>query len=291
MFWLVSIFLLLVCAPTYTIEEKSIVIVTASYNNASWLLFNLNSVVNQKYTNFHLIYIDDCSKDDTGDLVEFYAKIKKVHHKITIIRNTERKGALYNQYHAIHSCPDDAIIIILDGDDWFLHDGVLSYINNVYQDPAIWLTYGQFVEYPSGGRGFCCPMPDSIIASNGFRDHEHIPSHLRTFYAWLFKQIKLEDLMFEGNFFKMSGDIAAMFPMIEMARNGHFKFISDILLVYNGENSLNDHKISKDLQRALDLELRSRPRYPALETPVFSEKGQPETVNVPQKNNKDIKDE
>ena len=58
----------------------------------------------------------------------------------------------------------------------------------------------------------------------------------------------------------MTGDIAAMFPMIEMARD-HFKFIPDVLYIYNGVNPISEHKVSRQLQRKLDLEIRRRPRY------------------------------
>ena len=45
----------------------------------------------------------------------------------------------------------------------------------------------------------------------------------------------------------MTGDIAAMFSMIEMAQD-HFKFIPKILLVYNNANPINNYKVSKKLE-------------------------------------------
>ncbi len=42
-------------------DEKHMVIVTASYKNAQWYAWNLDSVFDQKYENWHLIYVDDCS--------------------------------------------------------------------------------------------------------------------------------------------------------------------------------------------------------------------------------------
>lgn len=246
--------------------QLPIVIVTASYNNASWYQWNLDSVIAQQYINWRMIYIDDCSTDDTGNLVDAYLKEKGMENKITLIRNTERKRAMHNLYEAIHSCRNNEIIIILDGDDRLAHDTVLAHINGVYQNTNIWLTYGQFKEYPSGAAGFCIPMPDFIVQENAFRDFHSGPSHLRTFYAGLFKQIKKEDLMLNGSFLPMTCDLATMFPMIEMARNGHFAFIPDILLEYNASNALNDHKISKKIQRDCDLFVRQLPRYAALES-------------------------
>ena len=251
------------------IPEKRIVVVIASYNNKTWYTWNLDSVFDQRYNNYHIIYVDDCSTDGTFELVKAYIKRQGLTDRVTLIHNTQRCGALANQYKAIHMCEDDDIIVILDGDDVLAHTGVLCYINKMYQNPDVWLTYGQFREWPRGFKGFCRPYKQEVIDGNKFREVNEGPSHLRTFYAGLFKKINKEDLMYNGDFFKMSGDIAAMFPMIEMARD-HFQCIPDVLLVYNGANALNDHKISKGLQRQLDLVIRSRKRYEKI-TSLFSE--------------------
>lgn len=245
---------------TARMPEKSIVIITCSYNNSKWYEWNLDSIRTQKYTNYKCIYIDDCSTDGTADLVQEYIDRHNLHDTVILVRNSERKGAMCNQYTAISACNDDDIIIICDGDDRFAHRKVLRRINKVYSKFDVWLTYGQFREYPSGAIGFCRPMPARVILYNAFRSYVVIPSHLRTFYAGLFKEINVEDLMHDGEFLPMVCDIAAMFPMIEMARD-HFKFIPEVLLEYNAVNDLNDHKVSKELQRKLDLVIRNRPRY------------------------------
>lgn len=251
-------------------EEKRIVLVIASYNNIRWCKSNLITVFKQKYENYLVIYINDCSSDGTGEEVKRLILEYGMQDKVIFVDNTERKGALANQYHAIHSCQDTDVIAILDGDDRLANEHVLARINQEYQDPNVWLTYGQFKEYPSNAIGFCCPMPDHVVQNNSFRTHNHIPSHMRTFYAGLFKRIKKEDLCdSQGNFLMMTGDIAAMFPMIEMARE-HFRFIPDVLYVYNGANILNDHKVSKSMQRAIDLLIRSRSPYEKL-TSLFLE--------------------
>ncbi|MCX5921944.1 MAG: glycosyltransferase family 2 protein [Candidatus Dependentiae bacterium] len=247
--------------------ERRIVVITASYNNKDWYQANLDSIFAQNYTNYRVIYIDDCSPDGTGDLVEQYIKENGQEHRVTLVKNKKHCGAMANHYNAITTCDDRDIIVIVDGDDCVARQGVFNYLNNVYADNSIWLTYGQFVEFPSGCHGFCCPMPRHVIERNAFRDFEHIPSHMRTFYAGLFKQIKKEDLMYQGEFLKMDADIAAMFPMIEMARD-HFRFIPEVLYAYNGGNALNDHKISKSMQRQLDLMLRAKPRYNKAKSPI-----------------------
>jgi glycosyltransferase involved in cell wall biosynthesis len=252
--------------------EKHIVLVVASYKNAQWYKWNLDSAFNQNYKNYHIIYIDDCSPDGTYDLVKAYVQEKRQEDRITLIKNDVRAGCpLANHYKAIQSCKDTDIIIILDGDDALAGPDVLPYINAVYSDPNVWLTYGQYQEWPNGARGFCSPYPAHIVANNAFREWADTPSHLRTFYAGLFKQIKTEDLICDGQFFIMTGDMAAMIPMIEMARD-HFKFIPKVLYLYNATNVLSEHRVDKALQRKLDLEIRSRKRYDKIESPFRNAK-------------------
>jgi len=250
------------------IEEKHIVVVTASYNNKKWYKKNLDSVFNQNYKNWRLIYIDDCSTDGTGDLVETYIQEKGFQNQVTLIKNKKRVGSpLGNQYYAIHSCKDTDIIIILDGDDWLAHDHVFSYINNVYQDPSVWLTYGTFKEHPSGKvRNYCKPVPLEIVTHNAFREFKFIPTHLRTFYAGLFKKINKKDLQHNGKIIKMAGDLAAMFPMLEMAQY-NFKFIPDILLIYNSNTGSNHHTINQALQTSNNKKIRKKKRYNPIESP------------------------
>ena len=57
-----------------SLPEKKIVILIPSYNNSRWYKENLDSIINQNYSNYRIVYVDDCSPDNTGQLVETYIK-------------------------------------------------------------------------------------------------------------------------------------------------------------------------------------------------------------------------
>lgn len=136
---------------------KNIVVVVPSYNNKKWYERNLASIISQNYPNFRVIYIDDCSPDGTGELVETYIVKHKQQDKIKLIRNTERKGAMHNLYDMIHSCDDNDVVVTADGDDWLAHAGVLARINSEYQNENVWVTYGSYM--------------DSLISQGGVVGH------------------------------------------------------------------------------------------------------------------------
>lgn len=246
---------------TKIINNKKFVIVIPSYNNQTWYKYNLDSVYNQNYKSFRVIYIDDKSTDETYNLVKNYIKTNKRENKTILIKNKNNMGALANHYNAILLSQDDEIIVSLDGDDWFANDNVLQYLNEIYQDPNIWMTYGQFKNWPTNQIGWCKPIPEKVIERNKFREFGFCMAQPRTYYVWLAKKIKKEDLLDKNNnFYKIAGDVALMFPMIEMAGE-RFKFISDVLCIRNVCNSLNDFKINKEIQKIITRKIRKKEKY------------------------------
>ncbi|OGB83709.1 hypothetical protein A3F66_05270 [candidate division TM6 bacterium RIFCSPHIGHO2_12_FULL_32_22] len=247
------------------IAEKPIVILTASYNNSKWYKRNLASAFGQNYSNYRIIYIDDCSPDNTGNLVKEYVKLQNQDHRFTLIQNKERGLALYNIYYAIHLCNPEEIVVVLDGDDCFCHNNVLNIINKEYSTKDIWLTHGSCCYLSSGSRiEWCMPIPKNTINDNNFRQWPHGPTHVRTFYAWLFHKINLEDFLDKlGWFYRMSYDVAMFMPMLEMCGSRH-SFIDEILYVYNDLNDINDHKVDTHLQHSLNHEIRNKSKYKVL---------------------------
>lgn len=245
------------------IEEKPFVVIIPSYNNIKWYKSNLDSVLEQNYTNYRIIYVDDCSKDGTAEAVEEYLKQKVQKTPIEFIKNRERVGAMANLYGAIHSCKDNEIAVLVDGDDWLYHDDVLKHLNEIYSSGEIWFTHGNLMEYPMGHVTWCEPIPAEVIANRTYRNFK-CPSHLRTFYVWLFKKIRLQDFLYKGEFLKMAWDMAIMYPLAEMAEERH-AFVSEVTYAYNMSNPINDNKVDADLQNYLDRVIRNRPPYQRLE--------------------------
>lgn len=251
---------------------KEIVVIIPSYNNRQWYQRNLSSVVDQDYRKFRVIYLDDCSSDGTGELVDQFIADHKLSNLIHLIRNPVRLGALENLYNAIHTCDYSDIVVLLDGDDWLAHDRVLTKIDEVYNSFDCWMTYGQYRSWPEDGIAYSKEISSETIETNNVRANEWSASHLRTFYAWLFKLIKKEDLIGPcGNFYQMSWDQAIMFPMLEMS--GHrAKFISEVLYIYNAANPISDYKVDRELQRSLEAAIRRQTPYARLHEAITGNK-------------------
>lgn len=261
---------ILTCLNPIENGERRIVVVIASYNNQKWYQRNLDSVFSQKYRNYRVIYIDDCSSDGTADLVEQYVKEKERSHRFLLIKNDVRSYKMANTYRAYHMCNDTDVIIELDGDDWLMHDQVFTRYNQIYADPNVWMTYGHFMEWPTNAPQIMSEIENEVIQTNSFRKKEKCCfwAGLRTYYAWLVKQIALKDCMFKGTFLTMTSDTAIMLPMFEMAGN-RYAFLTEMMLEHNVATSFNDHKVDGALQFEACCHVLALEPYKKLPEPII----------------------
>ena len=250
--------------------ENNFVIIIPSYNNAKFLVKNLDSALHQNYKNYRIIYVDDASTDETFTLLNNHLKLVKPCVDIKIIKNSENKGALYNFYHTIHqNVMDDEIVVCLDGDDQLAHNNVLSFLNKIYENKStqshqeIWLTYGQF-STNRGSLGFAREYAQSIVKTGSFRNAPWSATHLKSFKAWLFKKINKDDFLYNGSFFRYCSDMAFMFPMLEMGRN-HIQYIQEILYIYNLDNPISEFRKSRKTEMFYGNYIRSLKKYSSLD--------------------------
>ena len=239
------------------------VVLVCSYNNAKFYQKNLTSIFEQTYPHFRVVYIDDHSNDGTALKVKQFYKLYHPRCQFSLIENKANLGCMHNTYRAIHSCQNREIIVIVDGDDWLAHKNVLLYLSKCYEEEKVWLTYGQYREYPSYKIGISSPCNTVALREGKMREMPWTTSHLKSFYAGLFKKIKKTDLMRKGRFIWVTSDQAFMLPMLEMARE-RSHFIKDVLYIYNKGNSLGDHQTKARDQLEMKGYIRSLPSYPAV---------------------------
>lgn len=65
-------------------------ILMAVYNGENYIKEQLNSIIRQTVKDWHLYICDDCSSDNTVDIVLDY--VNKYPDKITLVQNSENMG-------------------------------------------------------------------------------------------------------------------------------------------------------------------------------------------------------
>lgn len=237
-------------------------VVVPAYNCAQWLPNCLDSIASQDYP-CEVCIVDDAS-DDTRQL-EVISRYCDEHGWLKVV-NPENRGGVYSLIVGIEtlSCRDEDVIVCIDGDDWLYRDDALSIIASAYADGDVLLTYGSYLTLHDGARGVCRRTPAKVIRNRTYRKHRWIYSHPRTFRYLLWRNIRDEDLRDEnGEYYRETTDQVVMLPMLEMS-GGRFKFIKEILYVYNTASEDNVHKLRRDKQVETEMKIRSRKPYESL---------------------------
>jgi len=246
---------------TVLCKMNKFIVVVPVYNADEYISDCLASVMCQTYENFTCVIIDDRSTDQTASIVKAFQD-DPVSPKLTRVYNTTRAGSpLANIVKGISMMSRDGedIIVNLDGDDRFYHDGVLEKLNEVYSDPSIWLTYGNFVPRSGNYGPYCKKIENTRLYR---KSRNWYASHLRTFKSKLWNKIRDDDLRDTGGrYFNVAGDAALLYPMLEMCGMKHHHFISEVLYEYNDLNALNEMKVAEQKQFSTGEFIQSKPCY------------------------------
>jgi len=249
-------------------KQNKFIIISTVYNKSKWIKFNANSIKHQSYENYLVVYGYDKSTDDTlqhlTDAVQGEDKM--------IVYHNPNPGSFLNCFMGTYKYlkennliqPDD-IIVEVDGDDWLLHPFVLQYLNQVYQNDNIWMTYGQYIHYPSGELGghYHLHLENHVDVSNSYRHNVFPYSHLKTYKAFLVDKITDDDLIdpVTGKYFNAASDFALCMPMVEMAGKSRIFRIDEPVYVYNVSADL-DSETNNRVGEQKETEQRIRQKTP-----------------------------
>lgn len=258
-------------------KKNKIKVIIPFHNPGDYFDMCINSVLTQDYENFDVLFIDDCSTDDSynkipacvyktdennepvkdekGDLV-----ITDIHPILEITKcknvnawkSNRKLTALPNIHNAIINVskePDD-IIFILYGDDWLINKTVLSKINDFYNKNNCLMTYGS-AKYSDGKKYYSAPYQEKDF--NIIRRINRKFSHPLTFRKSLYNKFceidpQFESFKFKNNEWMTSCSIQAIFyPLADLAGFNSCQHMNDLIYVYNTDNPLNSEKTNTDL--------------------------------------------
>ena len=69
--------------------EEQVDVLLATYNGEKYVAEQIDSILNQTYKNIHLIISDDCSKDNTSEILKEYEQKYIQQHNLGVIKNIE----------------------------------------------------------------------------------------------------------------------------------------------------------------------------------------------------------
>ena len=236
------------------------VILTTLYNSENYIERCLYSIMSQTFKDFKCYITDDLSTDNSVNIVK---KIIESDNRFILIQNNEKLYQPGNYDQVIRyneNISNDEICVEVDGDDWLPNSKTLERINEVYKNPDVWVANGSF-KYSTGSNGFSQKQTNF----DSLRKSRFTASHIRTWRAFLWRNILQKDLTDEdGIYWKISGDLSFMYPMLEMSGEEHYVFMKDINYIYNEQNPLNDHKVNLKLVNEIATKIRNKKPYKKL---------------------------
>ena len=100
-----------------------------NYNGKTFFQNCIESVLNQTYKNFEIVFIDDVSTDKSVGIAK---GLLKPPHKVIELKQKRLNGGARNEAY-LHLSDNVDYIFCVDSDDWLLNGNVLEMINNKLQ--------------------------------------------------------------------------------------------------------------------------------------------------------------
>ena len=231
----------------------------------------LDSVYSQFYPRnlVRHIFIDDASTDTTNDLILEWLR-NHPDNNVNYIRNHQRTGGCANNLAGFRIAPPGSIICELNGDDWLPDPGVISYLNKVYQNPHVWMTYNT-AKTKQGRLVKPVPISKDIIRNNSYREKASFGRHLHTFRQELFTHLKEESLIDPdtGEYF-ISGDDKAFYLSLQELAGWHSRHLYRFTYIYNYSGIDPEYGDLED-QHLRTERILHMPKYKPLDTLLYAD--------------------
>jgi glycosyltransferase involved in cell wall biosynthesis len=182
------------------------------------------SLLNQTNKNWHCIFINDMSEDDTSKKLKELSLLDQ----FTFVENKNKKYALRNIVTTARLFQErsDIIVAVIDGDDSLCNDETVDILIKEYQgqESVVWTGH----RWDINDLNISKNMPENV---NPYM-WPWCASHLRTFSSSLLKDISdtnFKDL--NSEWFKRGYDQALMLPILSLTNRR--KYVNEICYLYN----------------------------------------------------------
>lgn len=122
-------------------------IITPSWNCGNFLEETIRSIQSQTYTDWELLFQDDCSTDNTKELVE---RLAKTDHRIKYECNPQNSGAAITRNNALRRA-NGRWVAFLDSDDIWLPEKLEKQLEFMTQNNYAF-TYHEYTEMTEDGK-------------------------------------------------------------------------------------------------------------------------------------------
>lgn len=117
-------------------------VIIPNYNHSTFLPQRIESVLNQTYQDFELIILDDCSQDNSKEIIERYRNHPRVSK---IVYNTQNSGSTFKQWEKGISLAEGEYIWLAESDDYCEPNFIETLVTKLDQYPKAGVAYCQSI--------------------------------------------------------------------------------------------------------------------------------------------------
>lgn len=113
-------------------------VIVPNYNHALYLNQRIDSILNQTYQDFELILLDDCSTDNSKEILLSYKNHPKVSH---VVFNEKNSGSTFKQWDKGIELAQGEFVWIAESDDWAEANFLATIVSELDKRDNIGLVY------------------------------------------------------------------------------------------------------------------------------------------------------
>jgi len=157
--------------PTEPVKLETLAIIVPCFEHARYINQAFESIVRQTRLPDEVIFIDDCSPDNTTEvlngLITDYEATNPGQIKFLVSRNEKNQGQALSINKAVELTTAD-LVMILNDDDYLLHDTVETTLILFQRHPDLALVGGTNIEF----HGFEAPTEANRLIKEMFQSNE-----------------------------------------------------------------------------------------------------------------------
>ena len=111
-----------------SLKEPKVSVIIPLYNAEDYIRITLMSLRNQTFKDFEIVIVDDCSTDNSLNVVKDFKENDVIGDKIRIIE-LERNGGISNTRNVGLSFANGEYVTFLDNDDMFIPQALEIFVN------------------------------------------------------------------------------------------------------------------------------------------------------------------
>lgn len=228
-------------SESFKLVDGLVSVIMPSWNTADFIAGSIRSVIDQSYANWELLIVDDCSTDDTDDVVRPFLADPRIRY----YKNEKNSGAALTRNRAMREARGEWIAF-LDSDDLWMPDKLEKQISFMNEHGYV-LSYTEYekIDESDDPLNIYVTGPDVVDRRKMYR-YDYIGQLTMMYSAKHFGLIQIKDI-------KKNNDYAIRLQLYKKPGTKGYLLKEDLAKYRIRKKSISHDKLRKKLKSHYDL--------------------------------------